>query len=833
MIRFISGLFAFGVTSACFGVLAFAGIFAWFARDLPRTEQLASYEPATLSRVHSGDGVLMAEFARERRLYTPIDEIPDLVRHAFISAEDKHFYLHTGVDGLGLIKAMVDNVRRYSSGQGLRGASTITQQVVKNFLLSGEKAIERKIKEALLAQRLESALSKDQILELYLNEIFLGSNSYGVTAATANYFGKRLEELEPQEVAFLAALPKAPSTYHPVRRKEAATDRRNYVLKEMRENGYITEEEYKTARAQPLETLMDKPLEERRRIRLHIDYFSEEIRRELVDKMGEDKVYGGGLSIRATVDPELQDLARRTLQKRLFDYSVDRGYIGPTAQIEEFDPADWRKQLAKTRVPRDLAPWKPAVVLEVGQRSARIGVEGVESDEAIYLPFSDVREWAIRREKPHLAAEGPAPGAPSDVWAVGDVIYVEQVTGDDGALSWSMRQIPNVNGALVAMDPHTGRVLAMQGGFSYQSSVFNRATQAKRQPGSSFKPFVYAAALESGYRPNTIVLDAPVVLPQLDGDDWKPKNYSGKFYGPSPLRWGIEKSQNLMTVRVAMEVGLEKVAEYAETFGVYDEMPPLLSYALGAGETTLMKMTASYAMFVNGGKRIDPTLIDRIQDRHGQTIFRHDDRICTECLTTEWYGQPEPYVPDEGQQVLDPVTAYQLVSMMEGVAVRGTASSLGANLDFAVGGKTGTTNDAKDAWFIGFSPDLVVGCFVGFDNPRTLGKRMSGGTLCAPVFESFMAEAMKDRPKFEFRRPEGAVLKKIDSKTGACVADSAQGKQYIWEAFRNTDNPCAIASIGGFELRTIPSTDATQAATPGQQPQRPQRPTNSLGSGIW
>ncbi|MEO1120016.1 MAG: penicillin-binding protein 1A [Pseudomonadota bacterium] len=869
--RFLGWLFTLGVYGSIVGVAMIAGVIWWYAQDdqLPSTEVLSNYEPPTLSRVHSGDGAVLAEYARERRLFTPIDEIPPLVKQAFISAEDKNFYHHSGVDWTGVAKAVVDNVFRVASGKRLRGASTITQQVVKNFLLSGERAVDRKIKEAILALRLEEAVTKEQILELYLNEIFLGVNSYGVTAATANYFGKRLEDLEPHEAAFLAALPKAPSDIHPVRRKDRATDRRNYVLREMRENGYLTDLEYEEAVAKPLETLLSQPLAQRRAESLPWDYFVEEIRRQLIERFGrgedgqvsaeagEKKVYGGGLSIRATVDPDLQDLARRTLQRRLTEYATGegfdgwdgQGYDGPIAKIEDLnaeDEAVWREQLAKTDVPRDVAPWKPAVVLSVGRNTAVVGVEGVESEEPITIALSDVKDWARKttgKDSSGVLRLGPKPDSALEVWVEGDVIYVEPLKTEAGDLDrWVMRHIPEVNGALVAMDPHTGRVLAMQGGFSFQSSVFNRATQAERQPGSSFKPFVYAAALENGYKPNTIVLDAPVVLEQVQGDDWKPKNYSGKFYGPSPLRYGIEYSQNLMTVRVAMDVGLEAVAGYAETFGVYDDMPPLLSYALGAGETTLMRLVASYAMFVNGGKRIDPTLIDRIQDRHGETIFRHDDRVCLECQAPDWSGQGEPYVPDEGEQVMDPVTAYQVVSMLEGVTRRGTASKIGRALDFPVAGKTGTTNDARDAWFIGFGPDLVVGCFVGYDTPRSLGPRMAGGRLCAPVFERFMAEAMKDRPKHDFRIPVGVALQKINRSSGACVSEFVEGEGAIWEVFRDADDPCAQGSVvggfagGGFGAGGPGSLDAGSAdgaADGGGVPgvPRPPEPTVGLGTG--
>ncbi len=835
--RFIGGLFALATYGFFAGVLAIAGLFWWHSSGLPSTRALAKYEPPVISRVHSGDGMLLAEFARERRLFTPIDEVPDLVKHAFISAEDKNFYTHKGIDGVGLIKAMVDNVIRYREGRRLRGASTITQQVVKTFLLSGERAVSRKIREAILAQRLEQAFSKDQILELYLNQIFLGARAYGVTAAAEMYFGKQLAELTAEEAAYLAALPKAPSDYHPVREKERATQRRDYVLREMRENGYLTQTDYDAAVATPLQTRLDQPDADDEGAP-GLDYFSEEIRRQLIDRLGEEKVYGGGLSIRATVDPELQTLARRTLQQRLWEYSQEnRGYIGPIATLDLSDGGtDWREKLARTGAPRDVAPWRLAVVREVGQRSAVIGIEGVDGDTH-YVPFSDVRDWARSREgynRDGVLSLGAAPKTPGDVWSVGDVIYVEDVAEDGEKASWSMRQIPEANGALVAIDPHTGRVLAMQGGFSHQSSVFNRATQASRQPGSAFKPFVYAAALENGYQPNSIVLDAPVSLPQLEGEVWKPKNYSGKFYGPSPLRFGIERSQNLMTVRVAMDVGLDNVAGYAQRFGVYEDMPPLVSYALGAGETTLMKLTASYAMFVNGGKLIEPTLIDRIQDRHGATVFRHDDRICTECRAEAWTGQPEPFVPDEGVQVLDPVTAYQLVSMLEGVAVRGTASRLGSNLDFPVAGKTGTTNEARDAWFVGFTPDLAVGCFVGFDNPRTLGRRMSGGRLCAPVFERFMAGAMKDRPKLDFRKPAGVTLAKVNRQNGCRVSNAVSGKQFIWEAFRaNAVPPIGYCPGGSAFTRADDLDEATEDAvgeTAGGPPPPPSRAAPGLGT---
>ena len=837
--RFLGGIFALGVYGFFAGMLLILTIFWWHARDLKSTVELAEYEPATLSRVYAADGSVMAEFARERRLFTPIDEIPELVKQAFVSAEDRNFYTHSGVDGIGLMKAVVDNVRRFASGRRLRGASTITMQVVKNFLLSGDREISRKIKELLLAQRLEEALSKDQILELYLNEIFLGSNAYGVTSAADRYFDKRLEDLTVAEAAYLAALPKAPSNLHPVRHKEYATERRNYVLKEMRENGYIDRPLYQQSIDEPLLTELDKPVEEALRLKGEggIDYFAEEIFRQLVDERGMESVMTGGLVVRATMDSKLQKDARSSLQQNLFELSLNRGYGGPAARLEDLDPeaeegseSGWRRRLAGLKIPRDIEGWRPAVVLLVGKRSAQIGVEGVRSDEPIYLMFSDVKDWARRRkgsDEDGDAILGPELKTPADVWEVGDVIYVarKKEGGPSDSDVWSMRQIPDMNGALVALDPRTGRVLALQGGFSHDASKFNRATQAKRQPGSAFKPFVYAAALEHGYKPNSVVLDAPITLEQPDGSFWRPRNYSGRFYGAVPLRWGIEKSHNLMTVRVAMDVGLETVAKYAETFGVYNDMPPLVSYALGAGETTLLRLASSYAMFVNGGKRIQPSLVDRIQNRWGETIYRHDQRICAECRAPEFFGQEEPYVPDEGEQVVNPITAYQVVSMLEGVTVRGTARSVGSAFDFPVAGKTGTTNQARDAWFVGFTNDLVIGCFVGFDNPAPLGTKMSGGKVCGPIFRSFLEKAVETRKPGPFRLASEAVLVKIDRNSGCVVPDDREGADFIWEPFHPETAPyVGQCPEGGIAGRATTAREAELRAIPQESPR--------LGDGV-
>ena len=788
MIRFLGFLFSAFSIAAIAGIAVIALVFWVYDRDLPDYDTLSNYEPATLSRVYSGQGAVIAEFARERRIFTPIDEVPEVVKNAFISAEDKNFYLHTGVDGFGVVKAMVDNVRRVQLGQRLRGASTITQQVIKNFLLAEDSAVERKIKEFILSSRIEGALSKDQILELYLNEIFLGQNAYGVTAAARRYFGRTLEELRPQDAAYLAALPKAPSSYHPVRQRETAIGRRNYVLEEMAQNGHLTREEAEAAKASPLATLQSGEIESKLPRVAKTNYFTDEVRRQLSDRLGEN-LYEGGLAIRATIDPKLQALAERALRTKLESWDRAKGgYRGPLDQLENVSPdnvEDWRKKLAEAEAPRDIEGWMPAVVTVVGKNGIRIGVEGVEDDaDGHYINLADVRDWA----RPRLEGErlGATPKKPSDVWTVGDVILVTELKKDDGSFDrWSMRQVPELQGGFMAMDPATGRVLALVGGFSYEHSVFNRATQARRQPGSSFKPFVYAAALDSGYSPATIVLDAPVVVEQAGGA-WKPKNYSNKFYGPSPLRLGIEKSRNLMTVRLAQDVGMSVIADYAERFGVYDDMPAHLSFSLGAGETTLYRMVAAYGMFANGGRRVEPTLVDRIQDRRGRTIYRHDARICEDC-TAEERQSVEPWPVPTARRIMDRVTAFQLVSMMEGVATRGTAARL-SSLGVPVAGKTGTTNDAKDAWFVGFTPNLVAGCFVGYDNPRPMGKGGTGGGMCAPIFEDFMRDALKLRPAGEFRTPPDIVYATIDRSTGERLPDG-EGGDTIREVFREGQVP--------------------------------------------
>jgi penicillin-binding protein 1A len=775
LFRFFGFLFSWLSLGVILGLGALAGVFVIYGRDLPDHAQLARYEPPTLSRIYSGEGRLMDEFARERRIFTPIDEIPDTIKHAFVSAEDKNFYHHAGFDPRGIAAAIYEAAQ----GERLRGASTITQQVMKNFLLDGERSGERKVKEIILATRLESTLSKDQILELYLNEIFLGQNSYGVTAAAQTYFAKSLDELTLAEVAYLAALPQAPSNLHPVRERERAIARRNYVIDQMRENGYITAEEATAARDEPLLTVQGGDMPSHRQEMPPRDYFTDEIRRQLSASLGDELLFTGGLTVRATVEPELQTVAAEALREGLEEYDrAQRVYRGPVAQIDPatFDPADeasWRRALGALAVPRDIPGWHAAVVLEVGEGAARIGVEEVAEDEdGHFLQFSDA-DWARVRDADSQRLREPR--GPADLWAVGDVIHVRAIEADGQFDRWSYRQIPEVQGAFMAMDTQTGRVLAMQGGFSYQSSVFNRATQALRQPGSSFKPFVYAAALDNGYSPATIVVDAPVEIAAGDGSIWRPTNASERFYGPAPIRTGLEMSRNLMTVRIAQDVGMDVVAEYAERFDVYQNMPQLLSYSLGAGETTLWKMVAAYAMFANGGIQVEPTLVDRVQDRYGRTIYRHDARLCEGCSAEEAAAARQPVIRSTAERIMDPITAYQITSMLQGAVSRGTSASSVGTLGLNLAGKTGTTNEAKDVWFVGYSPRIAAGCFMGYDNPRSLGPSAFGGTLCAPIFQKFMAKAMEGQGPVEFALPPGGRFIKIDRRTGQRLPDSASG----------------------------------------------------------
>ena len=791
LLRFFGWIFAVGTVLFLVGIAGAAGMFWHFSKDLPDYSQLQDYEPPVMTRVHASDGALVAEYARERRLYLPIQAIPKLVLNAFIAAEDKNFYEHGGLDFTGIARAGLLAVQNWGTGKRMQGASTITQQVAKNFLLTNEVSFDRKIKEALLALRIERTYSKEKILELYLNEIFLGFTSYGVAAASLLYFDKSVHELTPAEAAYLAALPKGPNNYHPYRQRERAIERRNYVLERMVEDGFLKREEGDKWKKEPL-AVTPRPTG------AHIfaaEYFAEEVRRDLNDRYGEKKLYEGGLSVRTTLDPKMQVMARKALTDGMIKFDETQGYRGAINKIDI--SGDWGVKVAEQKAFSDV-PWKIAVVLEVSDQAARIGLQpgrepggAVNKDRVIGNLAIDGVKWAKAAAGPD---RGKTPTRMGQVLSPGDVIFVELLDKESGR--YRLRQVPEISGAIVAMDPWTGRVTAMVGGFSFDQSQFNRATQALRQPGSSFKPFVYAAALDNGYTPATVVMDAPIEVDTGSGGTWKPENYSHKFYGPQTLRFGIEHSRNVMTVRLAQDVGMPLISEYAKRFGVYDDMPAYLSFALGAGETTVMRMVSAYSMFANGGKRIKPTLIDRIQDRYGHTIFKHDQRECRGCQADKWQNQNEPSMVDRREQVIDPMTAYQITSMMEGVVQRGTATTI-REVGKPIAGKTGTTNDEKDVWFVGFSPDLAVGVYLGYDKPRQIGRGATGGGIAAPIVREFMKQALADKPAVPFRVPPGIKLIRIDPKSGMRIAAGASGG--LMEAFKPGTSPPDAYSVIGYE----------------------------------
>ena len=822
-VAFIGWAFAGGMILTISG-LGVAGYFLWnISQDLPNYETLAEYEPPVMTRIHANDGRLLAEYARERRIYVPINAVPKKLIHAFMSAEDKNFYEHHGIDLKAFAAAVVANVRRLAGmGGSKRGASTITQQVAKNFLLTSDQTIIRKVKEAILAIRIERTFSKDQILELYLNEIFFGLRSYGVAAASLNYFGKSLKELELHEMAYLATLPKAPNNYHPFRKTEKALTRRNWIIGRMVANGYVTDEQAAEAIKLPLDV---NPRPFGARI-FAAEYFAEEVRRDIMARYGEKKLYDGGLSVRTTLNPRMQRMAKKALVDGLVSYDRRHGWRGAASTID-LAGGEWGLLLNKVVNPfTDIQPWRQAVVLELGEKAARIGIRpnvlqtGKLDKERVTgtIPFVEVK-WARKLLKVKISKKGKRieqkskrPKRMADVLKIGDVIYVsprrprpkkgkkKALTAQDVAGQWRLMQIPIVGGGIAVMDPHTGRVLALVGGFSFAASNFNRATQAMRQPGSSFKPFVYATALDNGYSPATVILDAPLAIEQGNGQEvWRPKNYGKKFYGPSTLRTGIERSRNLMTVRLAQDMGMPVISEYARRFGVYDNLMPVLSMSLGAGETTLLRLTTAYSMLANGGYQVKSTVIDRIQDRYGKTLYSHDERSCPDCATTSWEKHEEPLLIDKRKQIIDPHTAYQITSMLEGVVKRGTGVRVGRALPgIALAGKTGTTNDEKDAWFMGFSPDLVVGVFVGYDNPTPMGKGETGGGVASPIFRDFMKMAMKGKKAIPFRIPPGIRLVRINRKTGA-------------RAFREDPN----AILEGFKPGTNPPDPSSNHWAPG------------------
>ena len=766
---------------------SFVALYVWAnTRDLPDTAALKDYEPPVMTRVHAGDGALLAEYARQRRLYLPIEVMPPLLTHAFMSAEDNDFYNHVGIDPKGVLRALIANVTH--KGRRQQGASTITQQVAKNFFLAPDQNIVRKIKEAILALRMEQTYSKDKILELYLNEIYLGMGNYGVAAAALNYFGKSVDELGIAQVAYLAALPKGPNNYNPIRNHDAAVGRRNWVIDQMVANGYISKDEGRKAQSEPL-AVTPRSFEGAQSYAAN--YFTEEVRREIAERYGEDKLYEGGLSVRTTLDPKLQRLARDAMVAGLVRFDERGGFRGPVKNVDLGE--DWGVTLGAEKRLSDIKPWQLAIVLDAGDNSARIGLQppldrfgSISTERPTGTVNLDGVKWARSRV-----------GKVSQILKVGDIIYVEPKT--DG--TFRLRQIPEISGAMVVMDPYTGRVLAMVGGFSFDQSEFNRATQAQRQPGSSFKPFVYASAIDNGYTPSSIVLDAPFELNQAGQATWRPENYSGKFYGPQTLRFGLEQSRNVMTVRLANDLGMPIIVDYAKRFGVVDNLLPVLSMSLGAGETTVLRMAGGYSIFANGGKKVKPTLIDRIQDRYGKTIYKHDERECRGCDAAQWQDQPEPTLIDRREQVLDPMTAYQMVGMMEGVVQRGTGTALKA-LGKPVAGKSGTTNEEKDAWFVGFTPDMVVAVYLGFDTPKPMGKGSTGGLLAAPVVRDFMQVALADRPAVPFRVPPGIKLIRINPKTGL---RAGPGENSILEAFKpGTAPPDSYSVIGATDANGQP-----------------------------
>lgn len=766
------GLFSLGFLGLMSVIALIVGVFSYYGQGLPDYSQLKEYDPPIVTRLYAGDGRLLAEFAQEKRVYMPINKIPDLVKNAFISAEDKNFYTHPGIDFWAVLRAIRTNILNKISGSNRRpvGASTITQQVAKNFLLTNEVSYERKIKEAILAYRMEKAMSKDKILELYLNEIFLGYRAYGVAAAALQYFNKSLDELTIAEAAYLAGLPKAPNNYHPVRYHQRAVEQRNRMIDRMEDNGYITEGQADLAKLEPLETTLRDEED-----KVDAPFFAEEVRRELEERYGEESLYGGGLAVRTTIDPRLQNIAQKALRFGLIKYDRRHGYRGPLNNFENTD--DWVEKIKQVTKPQELLEdWRLAIVLETSPSKAKLGFE----DKSLGTLTLEHAKWA-RKCVNECYGLGPEITGVNQVVSKGDVIIVSPVEGKDNV--YEIQQIPEIQGALIAIDPHTGRVLAMQGGWSYHYGVseFNRAVQAERQPGSAFKPFVYLAALDRGFTPATLVLDAPFAIEDRPGHFWSPTNYSNEYYGPTPIRVGVEKSKNLMTVRLADFMGMETISEYAKRFGIIDDMPPHLSMSLGAGETTLLRLTTAYAELVNGGKKLEPTLIDRIQDRHGKTILRHDERPCQDCgELIKWQGQATPQLPDTREQIEDPRTAYQMVSILEGVVQRGTGVRI-RSLGRPLAGKTGTTNKSKDTWFIGFSPDLAVGVFAGFDEPRSLGKRETGSSVSVPIWKAFMEEALKDEPIIPFRIPPGIRQVQINAETG--VRAQPGDEKVIWESF--------------------------------------------------
>jgi penicillin-binding protein 1A len=763
--------------------LAVVGFIIAALQGLPSLADLQDYQPPVTSRVHAGDGALVAEFAREQRVFVPIEQIPDHVKNAFVAVEDARFFEHSGLDYQGLARAVLRIPLDVIQGRRIQGASTITQQVAGNMLTGRAAecsggvggvfcAVWTKLREGLVAQRIERVLDKDRILELYLNQIYLGNRAFGVAAASLNYFNKPLSELTVSEAAYLAILPKGPANYQLPRNHDRAIDRRNYAISRMLERGYIDADQAAEARAADLVVTNRLAGDQF----IAASHFVEEVRRQIEEQYGEDALYNGGLSIRSTIDTRLQLAAARSLRAGLEGYDRRYSWRGPLAAG---DPSgDVQAQLAEATAAPQLSNWVRAMVTGTGQN-----ITLTDENGATGRLNSDDAQWAAqgaRREASRALRRGA-------------IVYAQRSSNG----RYTLKQVPEIQGALVAMDPHTGRVLAMVGGYDFNdANGLNRATQAMRQPGSSFKPIVYAAALDFGLTPSTLIDDGPLAIEAGDGTNWSPENYSREYYGPTTLRRGLELSRNAMTARVAYELGPERVLQYGQRMGVYgDNTQAVFALALGAGETTVMRMTTAYGEFVNGGRRITPIIIDRIQDRTGQSVFRRDQRECPECQAEWRRGMAPPTLPDTRQQIIDPITAYQIVSMTEGVVQRGTATVIN-ELGYPLGGKTGTTNDYKDAWFIGYSPDLVVGIWAGFDTPRDMGEGETGGRIAAPIFRDFMREALRDTQPTPFRIPAGVRLVRVDTMTG--LLPNASSTQTILEAFRPDTEPTRDVAASPF-----------------------------------
>ncbi len=717
------------------GILIFSILWK-YSNDIPDYKFLKSYKPPVSSKVYSRNGELVADFSKEKRVFVPYNAIPKNVINSFLSAEDKNFFSHPGVDAKGVLRAVINNISNIMASKRLEGASTITQQVAKNFLLTNEVSLNRKIKEAILAFRIERALSKERILELYLNQIYLGSGAYGVAAASLEYFDKSIRELNYSEAALLAALPKAPSKYNPYKDKDLAKFRRNLVLKNLYENNYITFEW--------LEKLRNQEIKLKKKQKIYLEdaqYYIEDVRKNVIESLTYDKVYKQGLNINTPIDLDLQKLATNSLRSGLISYDQRKGWRG--ALINKPYNSNWHKDLDKYKLEKSIN-WKLAIVKKLNKFSAI--VETIDKDDGV-IEYKDI-SWTKKEFNQLLK--------------IGDIIYVKQIKDK----KYSLQQLPKINGGIVVMDPYTGRVLALNGGFSFKKSEFNRTTQAKRQPGSAFKPFVYALALENNYTPTSLVLDAPLVLDQ--GDDlklWKPENYGKKFYGPSTIRTGLEKSRNLMTVRIAQDLGLDKIIDYSKKLSIYENPEKLLSISLGSAETTLLQLTSAYSVFVNGGKLVEPVLIDRIQDSEGNTIYNNDKRSCVNCDSISYLSDDYPELKNKYIQIFSEETAYQMTSILEGVVQRGTAKKL-RDLKLNIAGKTGTTNNNTDTWFIGFTSNLLVGVYVGMDSPTPLGKFETGSKTALPIFKNFIKNSVKKSEARPFKAAKDTIMMVVDPSTG-------------------------------------------------------------------